>query len=123
MATKTTKRVRAAEATAESEAEAPETKSDIEPTFNPKGEMMWESSPSRYIAKISLNTRKEILRPIDPEELLVHAHRDKNPVEVTAQFLASRAIQLTGNEDVSRTACRMNALVAPLPSRRQAPPD
>jgi len=34
--------------------------------------------PSRYIAKISLLTGKEILRPIDPDDLLVHAHRDKN---------------------------------------------
>jgi len=110
-----TKRARAAEASAESTAEAPETKPDIEPTFNPKGEMMWESSPSRYIAKISLHTRKEILRPIDPEELLVHAHRDKNPVEVTAQFMASRAIQLTGNEDAVKDGLRrMNALAGSL---------
>jgi len=37
------------------------------PTPNPEGEMLWESSPSRYIAKVSLVTRKEILRPIDPD--------------------------------------------------------
>ena len=71
---------------------------EIAPTVNPKGEMLWESSPSRYIAKVSLVTGKEILRPIDPDELLVHAHRDKNPIEVTAAFLASRLISWTGNE-------------------------
>ena len=80
--------------------------SDLIPTVNPKGEMAWESSPSRYIAKVSLATGKEILRPIDPDELLVHAHRDKNPLEVTAQFLASRAISWTGNEETVKDGLR-----------------
>jgi nucleoside-diphosphate-sugar epimerase len=79
---------------------------DLMPTVNPKGEMAWESSPSRYIAKVSLATGKEILRPIDPDELLVHAHRDKNPLEVTAQFLASRAISWTGNEETVKDGLR-----------------
>ncbi len=79
---------------------------EFEPRVNPVGEMLWESSPSRYIAKISLVTGKEILRPIDPDELLVHAHRDKNPIELTAQFLASRLIQFTGNEDTVRDGMR-----------------
>jgi nucleoside-diphosphate-sugar epimerase len=68
--------------------------------------MAWESSPSRYIAKVSLSTGKEILRPIDPDELLVHAHRDKNPIEVTAQFLASRVISWTGNEATVKDGLR-----------------
>ena len=77
--------------------------------------MLWESSPSRYISKVSLTTRKEILRPIDPDELLVHAHRDKNPVDVTAQFVASRLISLTGNEEKVRDSLRrINALGAKL---------
>ena len=59
---------------------------------------MWESSPSRYIAKIDRATGEEILRPVDPDELLVHAHRDRHPVELAAQFLASRAVQVTGKE-------------------------
>ncbi|HTS01413.1 MAG TPA: SDR family oxidoreductase [Thermoanaerobaculia bacterium] len=80
--------------------------SEIVPTVNPKGEMAWESSPSRYIAKVSLATGREILRPIDPDDLLVHAHRDKNPIEVTAQFLASRAISWTGNEETVRDGLR-----------------
>src|SRR5258707_5985656 len=85
------------------------------PTPNPKGEMLSESSPSRYISKISLTTRKEVLRPIDPDELLVHAHRDKNPIDVTAQFVASRLISLTGNEAKVRESLRqINALGAKL---------
>jgi len=79
---------------------------DLMPTVNPKGEMAWESSPSRYIAKVSLATGKEILRPIDPDELLVSAHRDKNPIEVTAQFIASRAISWTGNEQTVKDGLR-----------------
>jgi nucleoside-diphosphate-sugar epimerase len=79
---------------------------EISPTMNPKGEMLWESSPSRYIAKVSLATGKEILRPIDPDELLVHAHRDKNPIDVTAQFLASRLIEWTGNESAVKDGLR-----------------
>lgn len=67
---------------------------------------MWRSSPSRYIAKIHMETGKEVLRPIDPEDLLVHAHRDNNPMEVAAQFFASRAIQLTGNESAVRKGLR-----------------
>ncbi len=55
-------------------------------------------SPTRYIARISRLTGEEIPGPIDPDELLVHAHRDKHPVEVAAQFMASRVLALTGNE-------------------------
>jgi nucleoside-diphosphate-sugar epimerase len=88
-------------------ADAPE----IAPTPNPQGEMEWESSPSRYIAKISMVTGKEIRRPIDPDELLVHAHRDRNPLEVTAAFLASRLVSFSGNEDAVKSRLRkINAL-------------
>jgi nucleoside-diphosphate-sugar epimerase len=79
---------------------------EISPTLNPKGEMLWESSPSRYIAKVSFSTGKEILRPIDPDDLLVHAHRDKNPIDVTAQYLASRLIHWTGNENAVKDGLR-----------------
>ncbi len=57
-------------------------------------------SASRYIAKISVETGQEMPGPIDPDELLVHAHRDKHPIDVAAQFFASRLIQLTGKEAV-----------------------
>jgi nucleoside-diphosphate-sugar epimerase len=57
-----------------------------------------DASPTRYIARISRGTGQEIPGPIDPDELLVHAHRDHHPVEVAAAFLASRLVQLTGRE-------------------------
>jgi len=91
--------------------DAPSDAEEISPTPNPRGEMMWQSSPSRYIAKISLVTGKEIPRPIDPDDLLVHAHRDKNPIEVTAAFLASRLVSITGNEETVQASLRkVNAL-------------
>ena len=65
-----------------------------------------DSSPSRYIARVSVATGKEIPGPIDPEELLVHAHRDKHPVEVTVQVLASRLVRLTGEEEIVRAGMR-----------------
>jgi nucleoside-diphosphate-sugar epimerase len=58
----------------------------------------FDFSPERYIARISRATGEEIPGPIDPDELLVHAHRDKHPAEVAAQFLASRVLAFTGNE-------------------------
>lgn len=79
---------------------------DWSPQVNPEGEFLWKSSPSRYIARMSSVTGREVLRPIDPDELLIQAHRDKNPLEVTAQFLASRLIQVTGNEDSVRDAMK-----------------
>ena len=66
-----------------------------------------DSSPSRYIARVSRKTGKEIPGPIDPDELLVHAWRDKHPLEVAAQYLASRAIQLTVREDRVRAALKL----------------
>ncbi len=77
----------------------------------PRPETTPASSPSRYIAKVSVTTGKELPGPIDPDELLVHAHRDKHPVEVAAQFLASRLINVTGDEETVRRALRrVNAL-------------
>jgi nucleoside-diphosphate-sugar epimerase len=74
-----------------------------------------DSSPSRYIARISRKTGKEIPGPIDADELLVHAWRDKHPLEVAAQFLASRAIQLTVREDRVRAGLKLvNAAAAKL---------
>ena len=67
-------------------------------------------SPARYIRKADRRTGAEIPGPIDPDELLVHAHRDNHPVEVAAQFLASRVIQLTGNEARVGRAAAVNRL-------------
>ena len=55
-------------------------------------------SPSRYIVKVDRETNAELPDEIEPGELLVHAHRDHHPVEIAAQFLASRLVQVTGNE-------------------------
>ena len=63
-------------------------------------------SPERYILRVSRRDGQEMPGPIDPEELLVHHHRDNHPVEVAAQFLASRAIGLTGNEQLVRKGLR-----------------
>jgi len=55
-------------------------------------------SPSQYIVKVERATGEVLPDAIEPAELLVHAHRDRHPVEITAQFVASRLIRVTGNE-------------------------
>ncbi len=87
-------------------APAPKPIVDGTPHVHPEGEFLWESSPSRYIARMSATTGREVLRPVDPEELLITAHRDKNPFEVTTSFLASRLVQVTGNEEKVREAMK-----------------
>jgi nucleoside-diphosphate-sugar epimerase len=57
-----------------------------------------DMSPSRYIMKVDRASGVEVSGPIEPDELLVHAHRDNHPVQIAAQFAASRFIRLTGNE-------------------------
>jgi nucleoside-diphosphate-sugar epimerase len=70
-----------------------------------------DTSPTRYIARVSFRSGKEIDGDIHPLELLVHAHRDNHPVEVAAQFVAGRLIRITGNEERVRKALRgANAL-------------
>ena len=59
-------------------------------------------SPSQYIVKVDRATGEPLPDPIDPADLLVHAHRDRHPVEIAAQFLASRLVQVTGNERLVR---------------------
>jgi nucleoside-diphosphate-sugar epimerase len=63
-------------------------------------------SPSRYIARTRMATGEEISKPIDPDELLVHAHRDKHPLEIATQFLAGRLLRLTGNEERVRAGMK-----------------
>jgi nucleoside-diphosphate-sugar epimerase len=58
----------------------------------------FDPSPARYIARVSRLTGEEIPGPIDPDDLLVHAHRDHHPLEVAVSFLANRAVQFTGRE-------------------------
>ena len=57
-----------------------------------------DMSPGQYIVKVDRATGEPLSDPIEPAELLVHAHRDRHPVEIAAQFLASRLISVTGNE-------------------------
>ena len=76
----------------------------------------FDPSPGRYIARVSRLSGEEIPGPIDPDDLLVHAHRDNHPLEVAVQFLANRAVQLTGREgavgDGLRAINQMGTMVA-----------
>ena len=65
-----------------------------------------DTAPSRYIVKVDRATGAELEDPIEPSELLVHAHRDRHPAEIAAQFLASRLVQVTGNEALVKKALR-----------------
>lgn len=81
-----------------------------------------DMSPGQYIVKVDRATGEPYADPIDPAELLVHAHRDRHPVEIAAQFLASRLIHVTGNErlvkfglrGVERLGARVGGTVAEL---------
>jgi nucleoside-diphosphate-sugar epimerase len=65
-----------------------------------------DMSPGRYIVKVDRATGEPLSDPIEPSELLVHAHRDRHPVEIAAQFLASRLIDVTGNEGLVKRGLR-----------------
>jgi nucleoside-diphosphate-sugar epimerase len=57
-----------------------------------------DTSPSRYVARLDRTTGRELPGPIAPGELLVHAHRDGHPLDLAVQLMASRLVELTGNE-------------------------
>src|SRR5437867_12540546 len=76
-----------------------------------------DSSPSRYIARVRRRTGQEIPGGTDPDELLVHAHRDHHPLEVAAQFAASRILQLTKKEDLVHQGLRAINLVGSTAAR------
>ena len=59
-----------------------------------------DMSPGQYIVKIDRASGEPQSDPIEPAELLVHAHRDRHPVEIAAQFVASRLVHVTGNESL-----------------------
>ena len=65
-----------------------------------------DTSPSRYVARIDRATGRELDLPILPGELLVQAHRDRHPLDITAQLLASRLAELTGGEWMAREGMR-----------------
>ncbi len=64
-------------------------------------------SPSQYIVKVDAATGEPLSDPIDPAELLVHAHRDRHPLQLAGQYLASRLVEVTGNEGLARRGLRM----------------
>lgn len=66
----------------------------------------YDINPAQFVIRIDRRTGAEIPGPIDPDELLIHAYRDRHPLEVSAQFLASRVIQLTGSEPLARQGLR-----------------
>lgn len=65
-----------------------------------------DSAPSRYIARVDRLTGAERPGPIHPDELLVRAHRDHNPLDITVQFLASRLVGLTRSEWLAEQGLR-----------------
>jgi nucleoside-diphosphate-sugar epimerase len=65
-----------------------------------------DDDAARYIERVDRRSGEVLPGPVDPDELLVHAHRDNHPVEVAASFVASRVIQITGNEEVVRKGMR-----------------
>ena len=71
-----------------------------------KPEPAVDMSPGQYIVKVDRASGEPQSDPIEPAELLVHAHRDHHPVEIAAQFLASRLIHVTATRAWSRRASR-----------------
>src|SRR5690348_9188160 len=67
----------------------------------------YDSNPAQFVMRVDRHTGKEIPGPIDPDELLIHAYRDRHPLEIAAQFVASRAIDLTGSEGIARQGLRI----------------
>lgn len=65
-----------------------------------------DTSPSQYIVKMDVATGEPLPGPIEPAALLVHAHRDRHPVQLAAQVLASRLIAVTGNEGLVKRSLR-----------------
>ena len=66
-----------------------------------------DMSPTQYIVKVDRATGEPLSDPIEPADLLVHAHRDRHPVEIAVQFLASRFIQVTGNESLVKRGLKL----------------
>jgi nucleoside-diphosphate-sugar epimerase len=72
----------------------------------PELEASVDMSPGQYIVKIDRASGEPQSDPIEPGELLVHAHRDRHPLEIAAQFLASRLVSVTGNESLVKRGLR-----------------
>jgi nucleoside-diphosphate-sugar epimerase len=74
----------------------------IMPTLSRQKPPPRDLDPCRYIARVDRVTGQERPGPIHPEELLVQAHRDRDPLDITGQFLASRLVGLTGSRWAAR---------------------
>ena len=77
---------------------------DTESPFHP--DTSEDLSPSRYLMRVHRRTGEEIPGSIDPDELLIDTHRDNHPLEMIVQFLASRAVKLSGSEAIARKGLR-----------------
>jgi nucleoside-diphosphate-sugar epimerase len=66
-----------------------------------------DMSPTRDIARVSRETRREMPGPIDPDDLLIHAHRDHHPVQVAAEYVANRVVEFTHNERGASRALKL----------------
>jgi nucleoside-diphosphate-sugar epimerase len=72
-------------------------------------------SPERYVVRVERATGRELPGPIAPAELLIHAHRDRRPMELVTQFLASRLVELTGSDWIARLSIEgLRNLASPL---------
>jgi len=58
--------------------------------------------PRNYIQKRDLHSGELLDQPIEPEQLLVRSHRDFHPADVSARFIMSRLMDLTGDETLVR---------------------
>jgi dihydroflavonol-4-reductase len=56
------------------------------------------ASLARYVARVGRANGRARPGPIDPDDLLIHAHRDHHLLEVAVHYLASRLVDLTGSE-------------------------
>jgi nucleoside-diphosphate-sugar epimerase len=58
--------------------------------------------PRNYIQKRDLHSGELLDQLIEPEQLLVGSHRDFHPADVSARFIMSRLMDLTGDETLVR---------------------
>jgi nucleoside-diphosphate-sugar epimerase len=59
---------------------------------------LFESSPDRYVVRLDPASGHELPGAISPDELLIHAHRDRNALQIAVQYAVSRLVGLTGSE-------------------------
>ncbi len=61
-----------------------------------------ETSPSRYVEKVSLLTGEVLDEPIEPQQLLVNHHRDYHFADIQARRVMARLVETTGDEELVR---------------------